>query len=333
MPPIQTLLIGTTLSEASDELVTTGVKLARLLGAKVHLVHAVDLPLNIGTPYTVVPAIDTEELAAALAARMEQQVERLHLGPVCRHVLIEPAHRALIDVAHRVAADVIVVGAADRPLARVFGSTAGRVVRKAGCPVLVLRGPLPLPPSRVLLPIDLSLLAAGAATRGFEILEQVLAGAQRADGAAGPGLRQSVEVEAFHCVVPVGYEGWVPFYDPEKAKRQAVGELDKLCAPRCDAGWQVAGRAAFGGAREEVLRRIAEWHPDLVIMGTHGASGFERFLVGSVAQSVLERCGTNVLVVPQLAARGVRAEAGRSTVLLPLPTAHAPAAGEISSTL
>jgi nucleotide-binding universal stress UspA family protein len=316
MPSIQTVIVGTTLSEASDGLVRTAVQVANALRAKVHLVHAFELPpLAYGTPYTVMPPIDSEELAAALAARMERQIERLHLDRVCRHVVVEPAHRALIDVAHETAAGLVVVGAADTPLARVLGSTAGRVVRKARCPVLVLRGPLPLPPARVLLPLDLSPLAAEVAAGGFEILAQMGA------GTAGPAWRDAVEVEAFHCVAPVGYEGWVPLFDPDEVKRRAVEELGPLCAPRVGAGWKVARRAGFGGARVEILRRIADWHPDLVIMGTHGAAGFERFLVGSVAGDVLERCGTNVLVIPPLAARAAQARIDRAAVAAPPPAA------------
>lgn len=303
MSTIETVVVGTTLSEASDAVVAAGVELARAVGASVHLVHAVELsPLYAGAPYGMAPPLDTEKLAAALAGRMSQQIERLRLGPVARHVVVEPAHHALLDIAHKVAADLVVVGAADSPLARVFGSTAGRVVRKSRCPVLVLRGPLSLPPARVLLPIDLSPLSAEVAARGFEILDRIGA------GAGGPSFaRRGLEVEALHCAVPLGYEGFVPLFDPDEATRQAVGQLDELLGPQREAGWKVLTRARFGAAREEILARIEEWRPDLVILGTHGASGFERLLIGSVAQSVLERSRANVLVVPPLAAQAARA--------------------------
>eukprot|EP00004_Rigifila_ramosa_P005182 TRINITY_DN15659_c0_g1_i1.p1 TRINITY_DN15659_c0_g1~~TRINITY_DN15659_c0_g1_i1.p1 ORF type:complete len:239 (+),score=60.89 TRINITY_DN15659_c0_g1_i1:228-944(+) len=44
----------------------------------------------------------------------------------------------------------------------------------------------------------------------------------------------------------------------------------------------------FRGEPEEVLRRqVKELEIDLVVMGTHGKKGFEEFLLGSVAQSML----------------------------------------------
>src|SRR5437763_4428308 len=87
---------------------------------------------------------------------------------------------------------MIVVGAAEAPrLARVFGSTADRVVRKASCPVLVVRGELPAPPRRVLFPVDLSPLSSEAFTLGLDWLAQI---APAAAGAA------PIQVEALYVV-------------------------------------------------------------------------------------------------------------------------------------
>jgi nucleotide-binding universal stress UspA family protein len=47
-----------------------------------------------------------------------------------------------------------------------------------------------------------------------------------------------------------------------------------------------------------IARVVAESHPDLLIMGTHGRGGFERLLLGSVAEKVLRLVGCPVLTVP-----------------------------------
>jgi nucleotide-binding universal stress UspA family protein len=39
-------------------------------------------------------------------------------------------------------------------------------------------------------------------------------------------------------------------------------------------------------------------HADLLVIGTHGRSGFERLLLGSVAQKVIHKAGCPTLVVP-----------------------------------
>jgi hypothetical protein len=42
---------------------------------------------------------------------------------------------------------------------------------------------------------------------------------------------------------------------------------------------------------------------DLVLLGTHGRSGFQRLLIGSVAESVMRHSHGSLLVVPPAAAR------------------------------
>jgi nucleotide-binding universal stress UspA family protein len=47
-----------------------------------------------------------------------------------------------------------------------------------------------------------------------------------------------------------------------------------------------------------IVRRASELPADLIVMGTHGRSGFERFLLGSVTERVLMKTPCPVLTVP-----------------------------------
>jgi nucleotide-binding universal stress UspA family protein len=47
-----------------------------------------------------------------------------------------------------------------------------------------------------------------------------------------------------------------------------------------------------------ILDRAASTAADLIVLGTHGRSGFQRFMLGSVAEKVLRRAVCPVLVVP-----------------------------------
>ncbi|HUE86107.1 MAG TPA: universal stress protein [Vicinamibacterales bacterium] len=49
----------------------------------------------------------------------------------------------------------------------------------------------------------------------------------------------------------------------------------------------------------EILREAREWPADLIVMGTRGASGFERFILGSVTEKVLRRAAVPVLTIPR----------------------------------
>ena len=52
-----------------------------------------------------------------------------------------------------------------------------------------------------------------------------------------------------------------------------------------------------GEAWREIRARAAELPADLVVMGTHGRSGFEHLLLGSVSEKVLHRAPCPVLTV------------------------------------
>jgi nucleotide-binding universal stress UspA family protein len=44
---------------------------------------------------------------------------------------------------------------------------------------------------------------------------------------------------------------------------------------------------ANGNVADEILNMARKWHADLIVMGSHGRTGFEKFLLGSVAQAVV----------------------------------------------
>jgi nucleotide-binding universal stress UspA family protein len=63
------------------------------------------------------------------------------------------------------------------------------------------------------------------------------------------------------------------------------------------AHFTVVTEIRVGDARREILDAAAEWHPDLIVVGSHGRQGLERFLLGSVSASVVRHAGCLVDVV------------------------------------
>lgn len=53
-----------------------------------------------------------------------------------------------------------------------------------------------------------------------------------------------------------------------------------------------------GTPRVEILNTAEEWGADLIILGTHGRTGFDHFISGSVAEGVARRALCPVLIVP-----------------------------------
>lgn len=53
-----------------------------------------------------------------------------------------------------------------------------------------------------------------------------------------------------------------------------------------------------GNPRDEILLTAEEWNADLLILGTHGRTGFDHFISGSVAERVVRKSKCPVLIIP-----------------------------------
>ena len=54
----------------------------------------------------------------------------------------------------------------------------------------------------------------------------------------------------------------------------------------------------IGRPKDEILATADECNADLIILGTHGRTGFDHFISGSVAESVLRKAKCPVLIIP-----------------------------------
>jgi nucleotide-binding universal stress UspA family protein len=294
---LKTVLIGTSLTEMSDPVVRAGLDAARASGARVFLVHAFQPQwAYAGGPYLSEAFIqETLEAERTLAEKnLVDQIARLGIRPeelAGRAVAYGPPHRVVIDAADEVKADLVVVGSTESPqLSKLFGSTADRVIRKADWPVLMVRGDLAVPPRRVLMPVDLSPLSGLAFRKGLTVLRQLAP-------------VSGVEIEALFVMEGSGH--------PLASEGATRHELETFVLRNAaGTGRQVSTRLLQGPVEEEIRKRTEKWKADLIILGTHGRGGFERFLLGSVASDVVRHGPASVLVIPpELAPETVRVPA------------------------
>jgi nucleotide-binding universal stress UspA family protein len=82
-----------------------------------------------------------------------------------------------------------------------------------------------------------------------------------------------------------------------------------------DPGIPVHHVLAEGDPATEILRCARDAGADLIVMGTHGRTGIQRLLMGSVAEQVMRKAPCSVLVVklPGAAAVGQAAEPALAT--------------------
>ncbi|HZS03505.1 MAG TPA: universal stress protein [Blastocatellia bacterium] len=89
----------------------------------------------------------------------------------------------------------------------------------------------------------------------------------------------------------------LPDNDPhlEQAGRSTI---DKAIA-HFDAGrpLEIESAVIHGHPPEAILREAEEWGADLIVLGSHGHRGIERFLLGSVSQKVAAHAKCSVEIV------------------------------------
>jgi nucleotide-binding universal stress UspA family protein len=82
-------------------------------------------------------------------------------------------------------------------------------------------------------------------------------------------------------------------------ERRLVGELKAFVRPVVPTVRTENLRVVTGGPVLQILEEAAAVRADLIVMGTHGLSGFERLMLGSVAERVLRKAPCPVLTVPR----------------------------------
>jgi nucleotide-binding universal stress UspA family protein len=297
--PLRIVLVGSSLGEESDRIVRAGLEVARTAGARVLLVHAApDEPRMIGLE-TGLGEDYFRERFRELAGRLREQIERLGIGAhelAGAEVAAGAPHRVLVEAARTAGADLMVVGATGSgPLAaELLGSTAERVARKAACPVLLARGELPVPPRRVLAPVDLSSLSGDAFRCGLHLLAQL----------AKEG---EIEVRAVYALsflegLALQRRGEEPV-SRDEAERSAAEALQRFVLEnRPEPPLRVETAVLPGEARFEILDELKERAADLVVLGTHGRGGLDRLMLGSVAATVARKAPCSVLLISPEAA-------------------------------
>jgi nucleotide-binding universal stress UspA family protein len=76
--------------------------------------------------------------------------------------------------------------------------------------------------------------------------------------------------------------------------------------------WQVNHEALSGSPPFELLNRAGEWHPHLIVVGSHGHTALGRFVLGSVSQKVLSEAQTSV----RIGRRATGSDASAQRILL-----------------
>ena len=213
------------------------------------------------------------------------------------------AAQTIADVATKVNADLIVMTTHGRTgLARwALGSVADRMIHIANQPIFLVRN-RETPPAnyaikQILVPLD-----------GSPIAEEALAEAQSLAGEVGATLRivRVLEPLSDWQKEVLAEQGYAEDTLNAERRTEANNYLHTICEQLKVAHITTACELFSGQASEAILHILGKEQIDLVVMSTHGLSGYSRWVYGSVAGKVLHSAPC-----PLLLRRSVALQAGR----------------------
>lgn len=284
------ILVATDFSGRSDRAIRRASLLARRHDAMLTILHVVD----DDQPHMRVEA--ERKSALTLLEDMATSL-REHDAVDCATRVAEGAvFEEIVRAADDVSADLIVTGAhRSRALPDAFaGTTADRVIRSSGRPILMAHAAPVAPYAKVLLPVDLS-DCSGEAIAVFKRL----------------GLEEQAATSILHVFAARLVQGrTAAFMNHEQIERYRA-EIEANAArdlsdflKRVDFSPNTQLLQPDEMAVAQLIHvTAAEIGADLIVIGTHGQSGFMRFLLGSVAREVLRISNADVLIIPPAAAR------------------------------
>ena len=213
-------------------------------------------------------AIEAAQRNVAAAAATAQEVEH-------EEIVAEAAEpsRGIVEAAAESAADLVVMGRrGKRGLARtLIGDATARVIGDAACPVLTVPRGAQAWRSGILVATDGSRHAEAAA-----------------DMAGKLAIATGLPLTVVSAVLPS---------HNEQRRREAVVAVEAVKLQLTGSTAVVTGIVAEGRPEQVILDQARKAKADLIVVGTHGRTGLDRLLMGSVAERVIGFADCPVLAV------------------------------------
>lgn len=306
-------------SSRAESALPIAARVARAYGGSVLLVQAASIPPTYAS-YLAAPDLSTAELVEAevndAERYLEAQAESEALAGIETETkaLFGAAAQTILSVAQSYNIDLIVMTSQGKTgLKRwVLGSVAQKIARHASMPVLVLHegGPIPagphpdMHPVRALVPLDGSALARVAIEPAAHLVA-----ALAAPGQGG--------LHFLRVVKPPVIEEGTSQEEAESIKQQALHRAKTYLSsvvshlregPLARLNLTLTWSAVLADDVAQAIIRMAEDGEDaegagvfgrcaLIAMATHGRSGFQHWVLGSVTERVLSGTKLPILVV------------------------------------
>jgi nucleotide-binding universal stress UspA family protein len=191
--------------------------------------------------------------------------------------------RVVLQAAKASNAELVVIGTRGhgRLTEQILGSVSHRVLLHAAQPTLIVKD-ASRPIRRVLVAVegrdDMERL------QGWLLAHQFVSPVQVPVTTVVPSIRIADPARI------IGVEAW-----SEQAKNYAEDLVNSLASALIGDRWTVSTHVQTGDPAGTVADLAKDY--DLVVVGSHGRKGLERFLLGSVSHAIVHRSASSILVV------------------------------------
>ncbi|OGT02729.1 MAG: hypothetical protein A3F73_07440 [Gallionellales bacterium RIFCSPLOWO2_12_FULL_59_22] len=264
------IMLATDGSEYSEGAVRVAVEMSRRYKARLLI-----LSIAVHSPEYATLVPDLEEIATAQAQANVQNAVARAQGIDYEEVvkLASDPYRGIVEAAEELRADIIVMGRRGRRgLARLMvGDATAKVVGSASCAVLVVPKSANIWNRSILVATDGSRYGDAA----------TLAAAAMAKEKGYP-LTAVSAVLASHSA---------------ERRREAEVAVQRVKDSLSGSGIEVSSMVGEGRPEQVIIDKARETGAGLIVMGTHGRTGMDRVLLGSVSERVIGQSECPVLLV------------------------------------
>jgi nucleotide-binding universal stress UspA family protein len=285
---IEKILLSTDGSEHSEGAVREAIKLAKKCGSKLTILSVIDTNPEFDTLAPQIVEKKAKEVRMNLDA---MQARAKNEGGDCGTAVREgeDSYKYIVDEAVKNKSSMIVMGRRGRTgLKRLMmGSVTARVIGHAPCNVLVVPRAAQLGFTNIVVATDGSKHSVAAASEAI--------GLAKRNGSALTVL--SVVPSDIDTPVDIGFTVNQQELIAEKEMQEAEKNARSVKEAAQNEGVAVKAFIMSGKPADAIIEIAKERRADLIVLGSHGRTGLERLLMGSVAERVIVLATCPVLVV------------------------------------
>jgi len=288
--PVRNILLATDGSAYSEGAVKEAIYLARTCPARLAALYVLEVNPEFATEgLTYVEKMELDARRHLDFVRAKAAADNVECEVLTRRT--DEPYRAIVEEAERRGCDVIVISRRGKTGLKkiLMGSVTAKVIGYAHCNVLVVPKDAAIDCRRVLLAIDGSRFSEAAAEKALEIARTC---SSRLDviSVVPADLQAALEPDT----------GYTP-QQLDRLSRDIISSLKQQVKKVTDAaagqGIHAEGSVPGGSPYEVIVETAVKRMSDLVVVGSHGRTGIQRLIMGSVAERVVALSPAAVLVV------------------------------------